>query len=203
MDLVNRIAISLVALVVFVAAIVTLLVATEAIDAGFLAGRPSGAGWFYEQLYLVADLGGGGQAVAIAVSVVAAILMVGFISLEVVTVVRRQTVVRISITGEGTATIEGSSVELLAERAAQSNRSVTSIKCRARVRRRPVAGGPASVVISCYPIVAMGSNVQEIRDDLQTRIKASVEQLTGLTVLQVNVVRVRYNRDDGRRLVGS
>ena len=203
MDLVNRIAISLVALVVFVAAIVTLLVATEAIDAGFLAGRPSGVGWFYEQLYLVADLGGGSQAVAIAVSVVAAILMVGFMSLEVVTVVRRQTVVRISITGEGTATIEGSSVELLAERAAQSNRSVTSIKCRARVRRRPVAGGPASVVISCYPIVAMGSNVQEIRDDLQTRIKASVEQLTGLTVLQVNVVRVRYNRDDGRRLVGS
>jgi hypothetical protein len=202
-DLVNRIAISLVALVVLVAAIVTLLVATEAIEGDFFGGGPDEAGWFYEQLYLVADLGGGGQAIAIAVPIVVAILMAGFISLEIVTATRRQTIVRISVTGEGASTIEGSSVELLAERTAHGNRSISSIRCRIRWRMRPVGGGPSGIVIHCYPVVSMGSNVQEIRDDLQTRIKASVEQLTGLVVLQVNVVRVRYNRDDEGRLVVS
>jgi uncharacterized alkaline shock family protein YloU len=70
------------------------------------------------------------------------------------------------------------------------------------VRRRAIAGGPVSIAIACYPRVILGSNVQELGDDLQTRIKQSVEQLTGLTVLEVNVVRVRYDRGDGARLMG-
>ena len=74
--------------------------------------------------------------------------------------------------------------------------------CRLRVRGRRSAI-PASIIIVCYPRVILGSNVQEIRDDLQTRVKEAVENLTGLTVLQVNVARVRYERGDSPRLMGA
>ena len=60
---------------------------------------------------------------------------------------------------------------------------------------------PASIVISCYPRVAFGTDVREIRDDLQGRVKDTVEKLTGLTVLRVNVAKVKYERGSTTRLL--
>ena len=49
----------------------------------------------------------------------------------------------------------------------------------------------------------MGSNIQEIRDDLQQRVKDTVEALTGLQVVRVDVARVRYERADTGKLMGG
>ena len=43
--------------------------------------------------------------------------------------------------------------------------------------------------------------MQQIRDDLQSRVKDTVGKLTGLTVLRVNVARVKYERNDNVRLM--
>ena len=206
MDLWNRAAISLVALFLLLAAVVTLLVTLEAVDPDFLPGgsvEPSDA-WFYDQLTGIAHFTGGDQAVTIAVTIMVAVFMLVLLFLEVPPVVfRRLPVLQVSHTAEGASTVEASSVRLLAERTGISNRNVNSIRCRLTVRRRPTGGGAASIVINCYPRVSLGSDLQEIRDDLQTRIKDVVQDLTGLTVLQVHVVRVRYDRGDDSRLIGA
>ena len=207
MDLWNRAAISLVALFLLLAAIVTLLVTLEAVAPDFLPGgsaeQPTEA-WFYDQLTGLADFSGGDQAVTLAVTIVVGLFMLILLFIEVQPVVfRRPLVLQVSHTAEGASTVEASSVRLLAEKTGISNRNVNSIRCRLRVRRRPTGAGAASIVINCYPRVALGSDLQEIRDDLQTRIKDVVQDLTGLTVLQVHVVRVRYDRGDDSRLIGA
>jgi hypothetical protein len=66
MDFWNRVIISLVALLVTAAAIVTLLVAAEAVAPDFLPGgsaRQPPDAWFYPQLKGVADFSGGAQVI--------------------------------------------------------------------------------------------------------------------------------------------
>ena len=195
---------SLIATFLLAAAVVTLLVATEALDPDFLpegsAESPSDA-WFYAQLKGLADFSGGDQAIAIAVTIVVGVSMLGVLLFELWPLRRREALLPISSTSAGALTIEASSVRLLAERTGFSNRNISSLRCR--VRRRSGARVPASIVVACYPRVILGSNVQEVRDDLQSRIKHTVEDLTGLTVLQVHVVKVKYDRSDTTRLLGS
>ena len=198
----NQIVASLVAMFLLVAAIVTLLVTVEAVDPDFLPGGSTEDAWFYEQLRGVRDFSGADQAVAIAATVIVALVMLAVIPLEF-TPFRRRRTLGISSTQEGMLTVDANSVRLLTERTGIVNRNVSSIRCRLVVKGRPPGGGPASIVIMCYPRVILGSNLPEVRDDLQTRIKQVVEQLTGLTVLQVHVVRVRYDRSVDTRLIGS
>ena len=202
MDRWNRASIALISLLVLVAAIVTVLAATEAIDADFLPGEGREA-WFYAELQGLADFTGGAQAVTIGVSIAVAVVMLGLFLLEIRHLRRREVQLPISATAEGFLTIEASSVRLLAERTGIINRNVSSLRCRLGIRRRPPTGDAASIVIECYPRLLLGSDVQEVRDDLQTRIKNTVQRLTGLVVLQVNVVRVRYEKDSETRLIGS
>ena len=205
MELWNRILISLITLLVLAGAIVTLLVATDAVAPDFLPGGavdPSEDSWFEPQLRDLDDFSGSGLVVTVVASIMVALSMLGLFLVEVRPIVRSRRTLRISSTPHGALTIEAASVRLLAERTGISNRNVSSLRCSLRVRRRAIAGGPARIAIACYPRVILGSNVQELGDDLQTRIKQSVEQLTGLTVLEVNVVRVRYDRGDGARLMG-
>ena len=212
MDLWNRLAISLIALFVLVGAVVTLLVAAEALDPDFLPGGTaeveldggaSSDSWFEPQLQGVADYSGSAQAITVAVSVAVALAMLAVVLLEILPVIRRPGALQISSTPEGALTIQLSSVRLLAEKTGISNRNISSLRCRLRVRRRPPAGGPASISIVCYPRLLLGSDVQEVRDDLQARVKEAVERLTGLAVIQVNVVRVRYDRGESRQLIGA
>jgi hypothetical protein len=206
MDFWNRVITSLVAVLVVVAAIVTLLVAAEAVSPDFLpggsAGQPSDA-WFHPQLKGVADFSGDAQVITMVVLIVVAVAMVGLLLLEFRRLRRREAMLLISSTPDGALSIEVSSVRLLAERTGIANRNISSLRCRLRMRKRPPPGGPASIIIVCYPRVILGTNVQEVRDDLQTRIKDTVQGLTGLNVLQINVVRVRYDRSDDSRLIGS
>ena len=202
MNLWNKIIASLAATFIFVAAIVTLLVTVEAVGPDFLPGGTAEDAWFYEQLLGVRDFSGGAQAITIVVTVIIALAMLALISLEFIPSERRRSL-GISLTEEGALTVDTDSVRFLTERTGIINRNVTSIRCRLAVKKRASGGAPASIVILCYPRVVLGSNLAEIRDDLQTRIKQVVEQLTGLTVLKVHVVRIKYDRSDDTRLIRS
>ena len=202
MNLWNKIIASLAATFILVAAIVTLLVTVEAVGPDFLPGGTAEDAWFYEQLLGVRDFSGGAQAITIVVTVIIALAMLTLISLEFIPSERRRAL-GISLTEEGALTVETDSVRFLTERTGIINRNVTSIRCRLAVKKRASGGVPASIVILCYPRVVLGSNLAEIRDDLQTRIKQVVEQLTGLTVLKVHVVRIKYDRSDDTRLIRS
>ena len=204
MNGVNRVAISLVALLVVVGAIVTLLVAAEAVDPDFLPGGSAEDSWFYQELKGLADFSGTAQGISIGVSIVVALAALGFFFFNVSSFqFRRPDTLQVSSSADGALTVETNSVRLLAERTGISNRNVSSIRCRLGVRRRPSGAGPASIVIACYPRVVLGSDLQEIRDDLQTRIKEAVQNLTGLAVLQVHLARVRYDKGDDSRLIDS
>ena len=207
MDGLNRMVTFLVALLAVVAVIVVLLVTTESLDPDFLPGgsaqTPSDA-WFYAQLKGLADFGGGDQTITIVVTVAVAIVMLGVLVMTAAPGMRRRHgSLQISSTAEGLTSVEVSSVRLLAERTGAVNRSVISISCRIGVRRRPAGSGPASILIACYPRVVLGSDLQEIRDDLQTRIKQTVEKLIGLTVLQVHVVRIKFDKGEDSRLLAA
>ncbi len=203
MDLWNRLFVSLVAMFLMAGAIVTLLVAANAVAPDFLPGGSGDQAWFYSELRGVDRFGGAGQTVTIVASIAVGLVMLAVFFLELISLRRKPALLPISSTSNGVLNIEESSVRLLAERVGASNRNVSSLRCRLRKGRRPPVGGPASITISCYPRVVLGSNVPEVRDDLQTRIKDAVQQLTGLNVLQVNVMRVRYDRADDSRLLGG
>ena len=202
----NRLAMSVVAVLALVAAILTLSVAVEAVEPDFLPGGfvdPQTNGWFERELEGLADLSSRDQTIAIVVTIAVALAMLAVLFLEVTTLNKKETLLPVSTNPEGVLSIEASSVRLLAERTAGNNRDVNSIRCKLAVRRRTAPGGPASISISCYPRVILGSNVREIRDDLQVRIKEAVQEMTGLIVLQVNVVNVRYDKGDISRLIGT
>jgi uncharacterized alkaline shock family protein YloU len=209
MDHWNKLIASLVAILVIVAAVVTLVVAAGWVDAGFLPGGgdyefDSAAGWFDRELLGLAGLDGSAQIISMVVPVVVGLAML-------MTLVRqfrgsfrrRETLLPVSSTDQGTLNIEASSVRLLAERTGSVNRNITALRCRLGVRRGAHSLGAASIVIACYPQVLLGTDLQELRDDLQARIKDVVERLTGLSVERINVVRVRYDRTEDRRLMGS
>lgn len=201
MDRWNRLAVALVATFLVVAAVVTLLAATEATDPDFLPGGSGDESWFYDQLNGLAQFDGRDQGIAIAVSLVVAMAMLVLVIVELSMLRRRGLLLPVSSAAEGSLNIEAGSVRLLAERTGSLNPYVNSLRCALTLRgRRTATGGPASIIIRCYPRLVLGSNVQEVRDDLQTRIKAKVEQLTGITVIQVNVSRVRFDRSDDTRV---
>ena len=196
----NRLATTLIAVFLVIAAIVTVLAATGATDPDFLPGGEGDEAWFYDQLKGVAAFGGRDEAITIAASIAVAIAMLSLFFVEVSAFRRQDLLLPISSTSEGTANIEESSVKYLAERTGILNPYVNSLRCQLAIRKRQATGGPASIAIECYPRVVLGSDVQEIRDDLQTRIREKVQHLTGLTVSQVHVMRVKFDRGDETRL---
>ena len=207
MGLWNRLAVSLVSLFLVIAAVVTLLVATEAVPPDFLPGGVVADGlvseesWFQSELEDLTSYEGSARVISMAISIAVAAVML-LVLLAEWRVGQKTMSLLISVTGEGGLSIEEDSVRYLAERTGQSNRNVTRLRCGVRIQgRRNVA--PARVIITCYPRVILGSNVQEIRDDLQQRVKDSVESLTGLLVDRVDVARVRYERGDSSKLMGA
>ncbi len=201
MDLWNRLAVASVATFLLAAAVITLLAATEATNPDFLPGGSGEESWFYGQLNGLAEFEGRDKGITIAVSLVVGMAMLVLAIVELSLLMRRDLLLPVSSAAEGSLNIEASSVRLLAERTGGLNTYVNSLRCALTLRgRRTGTGGPASIIIRCYPRLVLGSNVQEVRDDLQTRIKAKVEQLTGLTVMQVNVSRVRFDRGDDTRV---
>ena len=206
MGLWNRITASLLALFLIAAALVTLLVATGALGPDFLpGGGVDGAGvqqesWFQAELEDLVAYQGAAEVIAVSIAIAVGAAMVALLIAEL-GVGQRAVSLLISITGDGGLSVEEESVRYLAERTGLSNRQITSIKARVHVQgRRSV---PARVIVTCYPRVALGSNIQEIRDDLQQRVKDTIEALTGLQVIRVDVARVRYERSDAAKLMGG
>ena len=203
MDRLNRVLVVLVAVLVVVAAVVTSLAATEAVDPDFLPGGSGDDAWFYHQLNGLRHFEDGDLTVTLVVSAAAGVLMLGVLLLQIKPLFRKRRVLVINNSPEGGSTIEVDSVRLLAERTGIVNRQVNSLRCKVRPRRLGRRGvGPSSVAIACYPRLVLGSSTEEISDDLQTRIKESVEKLTGLSVLRVDVYS-KFDRGDEGRLIAS
>ncbi len=207
MGLWNRLAVSLVSLFLIIAAVVTLLVETEAVPPDFLPGGVVADGlvseesWFQSELEDLASYEGLARVISMAISIAVAAIML-LVLLAQWRLGQKTMSLLVSVTGEGGLSIEEDSVRYLAERTGQSSRNVTRLRCGVRIQgRRNVA--PARVIITCYPRLILGSNVQEIRDDLQQRVKVFVENLTGLLVDRVDVARVRYESGDASKLMGG
>lgn len=175
MDVLNRVVMVIAALAVLAGAVITTLVAVEVADPDVLF-----SGWFESQLEEVADASGGEVAGIIAVSITIALGMMVLLIFELIPM-RKPALFMLSSTEQGIATIEKDSVRELAENTALSFRNVRDASCR-------VAKNAADLmVISCRTSLALGTNMTEMTAELQSKIKGTVEELTGLTVLQVNV----------------
>lgn len=214
MDYWNRLVVALVAGLVAIAAVVIVLATAGAVDPDFLPGSGNDA-LFFERFEALSNYNSAAKGASIGISVGIATIMLGVLAMELRTLRRREDVLLpISSTAyvaaedgsqaqaAGVVNIEASSIRLLAERTGIVNRHVQTLRCRLGVRSRPPIG-PASIVISCYPRLEMGSDVQEVGADLRVRIQDAVERLTGLRVIEVNVVRVRYSKNDENRLLNA
>ena len=79
------------------------------------------------------------------------------------------------------------SIVQLTQRTAQSNREVSSMRCRVRV-------SPGGLAIHCSAGLRMGADVPTVTVDIPENVLEVVERLTSLTVIDVPV-RARYQGD--------
>jgi len=186
MSVFNRVVVVIIAVVILAGAVTTLLVA-----AGVVAPDAVPFGWFQSQLGVVADATGGSLAAIIAIGVVVALGMIGLLYVELVPSGKPASLL-ISSAENGVITIDVGSVCVLAEHTAATARGVHRVRCRLKQS----AGG---LLISCQVSLALGSNILEIGADLRSRIKEVVEQLTGLSVAQVDI-RTKYEPGKAKRL---
>ncbi len=125
------------------------------------------------------------------VGIAAAFVVVGLLILGFETRLVRRTaapgMVLLSSDANGAVRLAVESIAQLAQRTAESNREVRSVRCRIRV----VPGG---LTIICVAGLRMGSDVPAVTSDLQHDIREVVERLTGLNVIDVPV-RARYQGD--------
>ena len=168
MDRFNRALVSLAAVFIIVSAIVTILVATGAINYWFLPGgsdiESQSNAWFEPQLRGLAEFEGGGEALGVVIPVIVLALMAALLFFQLRGGLgRKERGLPISSTELGRLNIEAESIRLLAERTGAANRNIVDLRCRLGVRGRPSPSGPASIIIACYPQVTMGSDIKEIR----------------------------------------
>ena len=210
MDSINRLLVSLAAMVVIALFVVTILVATGALDYRFLPWGLAGAegyseaynAWFESELRGLALLGQPWKAISIAAALVGIGLMLLFLAFQVRGGgQRRETPLLVSSTDLGLLSIDPASIRTLVEHTGTANRSVVDLRCRLSVRRKTPPGGPDRITISCQPRLEMGADLREVRDDVQSRVKEMVERLTGLEVDRVHITRVRYERLPDHRLI--
>ena len=222
MNIVNRIIVSLLSMVLMAVAVIIILVTAGVLDYWFLPWGFEGPGiagdngelmvsglevhirnsWLESELRWFSLLSIQWQILTIAAGIGALLALAWLLLAEVRGgVERRENPLLVSFNELGTLNIEPSSVRSLVETVATTNPNVTSLKCRLTVRRKPPPEGPHTVVVSCHPRVEMGADVEGIRDDLQSRIKDSLERLTGLAVERVNITRVRFNPVPKHRLI--
>lgn len=175
MNVFNRVIVVVAALLVLISAVITALVAIEVSDPDVVF-----SGWFESQLEEVADSNGGDVTGIVAASITIALGMAVLLVFELIPM-RKPVLFLLSSTEHGIATIERDSIRELAENTALSFRNVRDANCRV------VKNAEYLMVISCRATLALGTNMPEVTAELQAKIKESVEELTGLTVLQINV----------------
>ena len=209
----NRLLVTLLAMLTIAAAALIVLLVAGAIGPDLLPGSAQDS-WFYPQLNAATNYDNAAKAATIGISagVIVAMLLLIYAELRVISPpdvllpVSKSPRIPPGDTSQGQAAgmvnVEASSIRLLAERVGIANRDVESLRCSLVVKSKPV-GGPAAIEIRCHPYLRLGSHLPEVSADLRSRIHEAVERLTGLTVTDVNVVRVRYTNDSDTSVVIS
>jgi hypothetical protein len=182
----NKVLAIIVAVGILFGAVITLLVTAGATGPGILP-----FGWFEGLLQKAASSGGGATAAIISAGVVIALGMIALLFFELMPF-RKRVPLLISSNEGGITTIDAHSVCVLAEKTAASIHNVHDIKCR-------VGAKMGGLVIYCRASVALGSNIPEVGVELQSKVKETVEQLTGLPVAKVDV-RTQYEPVEAKRL---
>ena len=180
----NGLLVTLGALASVAVGVLMLLVITDTLDPQAVPGSP-----LRQQLISMAQDAGGAwwRDVGIAVGFIA----VGLVVLALETRMLNRTAARgmalVSSEANGTVRMSIDSIVQLAQRTAQGNREVRSVRCRVRVT-------PAGLVIHCTVGLRMGADVPTAIADMQEDIREVVERLTSLSVIDVPV-RARYQGD--------
>lgn len=173
-------------LLIAAAAVVILLVSAGIASADLLPGQA-----FSHELGLLANIGGWQRVVAMLVAAAVLVGMAGFLFAEA-RAFGRPPPITISQDEAGDITIERESLRLLAEMVGVEVPGVRRIHC-------DVGLGADGLSFTCHVSLAFGSTAVELGRELQQRIKASVEQFTGLAVAGM-AVKVRFERGRAKRL---
>ena len=180
----NRIVVVVIALLILAGAVITLLVSTG-------VSTPDILSWFEPQLQAVADAAGNTVVGIVTVGVLVILGMIAILVLEF-SPFRESRPLLISSTEEGVITVNLKSICILAEKTAAIIHSVQHVKCYTK----ETAEG---LIISCRPTVLLGTNLLEVGTELQSNIKESVEQSTGLSVPHVDI-KIKYEPVGAKRL---
>lgn len=186
MSVLNRIIVSMVALVLAAISIIGILVTVNAVSPDVMP-----TDWFDVPFERAADTTGGKEVAIIVVCVLIALLMVGLLFAELIRL-KKHVIVNISSTEAGIVTVDRDSIILLAEKTALGAHNVSVATCN-------VVETGLGLIISCRAYVALGSSIPDVSKEVQEKIREAVEQLTGLTVSEVNVT-TRYAKAETKRL---
>lgn len=142
-----------------------------------------------QQLAVVTEHTGGlwWRDVGVAIGLLAAGLVILALEVRLLTGTASSGMVLLSSESGGTVRMSLHSIAQLAQRTAQSNRDVRSVRCRIRVT-------PGGISVHCVAGLRMASDVPAVTSDIQENIREVIERLTGLTVTDVSV-RARYQGD--------
>ncbi len=184
MNLFNGLIVTLGALVSIAAGVLILLVITESVSPQVVP-----IDVVRQQLAGMADHVGGAfwRDVGIAVGFIAIGLLVLALESRKLTRTASPGMVLVSSQADGVVRLSIESIVQLAQRTAQGNREVRSIRCRVRV-------APGGLTINCAAGLRLGSDVPAVTSEVQQDIREVVERLTGLAVIDVPV-RARYQGD--------
>ena len=181
----NRILATLIALATLAGAIITIGVALQAWPPDILLG------WFQPQLQWAATAPGATRVAIIAMAAVAAVGMLALLLAELIPL-REDIIHTLSVSEMGTATIENDSLCLLAERTGETIHDVRDVRCMIRER-------PDGLRVRCHADVALGANLLEINPAMKTKIRETLQQLTGLAVGRVDI-KYKYQVDKRRHV---
>jgi uncharacterized alkaline shock family protein YloU len=187
MDALNRGIAILVILAIAAAGVMTVLIAAEAVGPEDLT-----EGLLQPQAQDLAGASGGAKAVVFIISAAVALFMLNLLRLELMSAKRERRLV-IGSGAEGETTVTQDSVAALAEHLDPSLREVKSIRCRVIVR-------DTGITIKCRSTVAMGANLPQLCQEMQSDIKKRVQEFTGLAVIDV-VVDAKYARTEAKHVM--
>jgi len=182
----NRVVIMIVTLVVVGCATTTVL-----ITVGAIAPEVIPIAWFEAQAQDIASASGGIQFATVAMAIVIAFVMLMLMRLNTANH-HKSVCLLIGSTEEGAATITQDSVRVLAETVGRSIHNVSNMKCT-------VTEKDGKLLIKCNVLIAMGTNLPDLCNELRTCIRVTVQEFTGLPVLQVNM-SAQYESPKAKRL---
>jgi len=186
MSIFNRIVVVVIALVILVGAVIIFSVAAEVITPDILPHT-----WLEPQLQSISNATGARAGYIIAITVVAALVMIVILLAELIPLNKPATLL-INSTESGISTIDVDSVCILAEHTGATIRNVRGVKSSIRQSTE-------GLLISCRTSAALGSNLLELETELRNRLSETIEQLTSLPVARVDI-KIKYESKKAKQL---